>query len=76
MSILRPWLVGVTMVILLLTSLINTFILYRLSLLSAPPPPPPPVMPPLDPPRHAHLPRDQGGWLQLVTRQAELHNSR
>ena len=73
-SILRPWLVGVTMVVLLLTSLINTFILYRLSLLSAPPPPP--VMPPLDPPRHAHLPRDQGGWLQLVTRQAELHNSR
>ena len=74
-SIFRPWLVATIMIILLFTSLINTFILYRLSLLSGSPPPLPPLDdPPLPPP--SALPTDQAGWVRLVTRQAEIHEAR
>ena len=65
-------LVVVVMVVLLITSLINTIVLYRLSRLptdtevemmeSLPPPP-----------DLTSLPSDSPGWLDLVTRQAELH---
>ena len=70
-SIFQPWLMATIMIILLITSVVNTFILYRLSLLSTPPPP----LPPLDD-TPIHLPTDQAGWVELVTRQAEIHEAR
>ena len=72
-SVFRPWLVATIMIILMVTSLINTFILYRLSELSGTPPPLPPIEhTPLPP----DLPTDQEGWVRLVTRQAEIHEAR
>ena len=72
-SVFRPWLVATIMIILMVTSLINTFILYRLSELSSSPPPLPPIE---DTPLPSDLPTDQEGWVRLVTRQAEIHEAR
>ena len=72
-SVFRPRLVATIMIILMVTSLINTFILYRLSELSSSPPPLPPIEPTPLPP---DLPTDQEGWVRLVTRQAEIHEAR
>ena len=72
-SIFRPWLVATIMIILLLTSVVNTFILYRLSQLPGSPPPLPPLE---DTPMPSPLPTDQAGRVRLVTRQAEIHEAR
>jgi len=67
--ITQPLLLYLVMFFLLVTSLINTMVLYRLANMSTSiPPPPVPSLPPL----HA-LPTDQAGWLDLLNKQAKFH---
>jgi len=67
--ITQPLLLYLVMFFLLVTSLINTMVLYRLANMSTSlPPPPVPSFPPLH-----DLPTDQAGWLDLLNKQAKLH---
>jgi len=60
------------MLFLLVTSMINTMVLYRLANMNTSiPPPPVPSLPPLN-----NLPKDQSGWLDLLTKQTRLHSVR
>ena len=68
-------LVSVVMVVLLITSLINTIVLYRLSRLpTGSEPEKMESLPP--PPDLTRPPSDSSGWLELLTRQAEIHSVR
>eukprot|EP00092_Neocalanus_flemingeri_P040003 GFUD01043572.1.p1 GENE.GFUD01043572.1~~GFUD01043572.1.p1 ORF type:complete len:596 (+),score=183.26 GFUD01043572.1:72-1859(+) len=67
----QPLLLYMVMMFLLVTSIINTVVLYRLAYISVPLPPPAPSFPPLP-----SLPTDQAGWLALLARQAEQHSVR
>jgi len=67
----QPLLLYLVMMFLLVTSAINTTVLYRLAHLSPPSPPQPPSFPPLP-----KLPTDQSGWLELLRKQAEQHSLR
>eukprot|EP00090_Calanus_glacialis_P002951 TRINITY_DN12152_c0_g1_i1.p1 TRINITY_DN12152_c0_g1~~TRINITY_DN12152_c0_g1_i1.p1 ORF type:complete len:613 (-),score=240.81 TRINITY_DN12152_c0_g1_i1:371-2209(-) len=71
--ITQPLLLYMVMLFLLVTSVINTAVLYRLASMSPslPPPPAVPFIPPLQ-----TLPTDQAGWLALLSKQAELHSVR
>jgi len=69
--ITQPLLLYMVMMFLLVTSFINTMVLYRLAYISTPLPSPPPDLPPLP-----SLPTDQAGWLDLLAKQAEQHTLR
>jgi len=70
--ITQPLLLYLVMLFLLVTSVINTMVLYRLANMSTSiPPPPVPSPPPLQ-----SLPTDQAGWLALLTKQTQLHSVR
>ena len=73
-QVFQPWLVTTIVIILLTTSVINTFILYRLSVLSSSesvPAPPPSFSAP-----KFRVPKDQEGWMELVLKQSEIHSLR
>jgi len=74
-SLFQPWLIATITIILLITSLINTVILYRLSIISVSLKPPVPVKS-VELPDPISLPTSQSDWLELVTKQFELHQSR
>jgi len=70
--ITQPLLLYLVMLFLLVTSMINTMVLYRLANMNTSiPPPPVPSLPPLN-----NLPKDQSGWLDLLTKQTRLHSVR
>jgi len=70
--ITQPLLLYLVMMFLLVTSVINTMVLYRLANMSTSlTPSPPPSLPAL-----SSLPTDQAGWLALLARQAEQHSVR
>jgi len=70
--VFQPWLITTIVIILLTTSVINTFILYRLSVLSSSgsAPAPTPSFPKFQ------VPKDQEGWMELVVKQSEIHSVR
>ena len=75
----RPWgqhsgLLSIVMVVLILTSLINSLVLYRLSRL--PTESEEVEAGHLAPPSLSRLPSDDPEWVDLVARQAELHSAR
>jgi len=74
-SLFQPWLIATITIILLITSLVNTVILYRLSLISVSLKPPVTVKS-IELPNPLHLPTSQSDWLELVTKQSKLHQSR
>lgn len=70
--ITQPLLLYLVMLFLLVTSVINTMVLYRLANMNTSlPPTPVPSLPPLN-----NLPTDQAGWLKLLTKQTQLHSVR
>jgi len=71
-QVFQPWLITTIVIILLTTSVINTFILYRLSVLSSSgsAPAPTPSFPKFQ------VPKDQEGWMELVVKQSEIHSVR
>ena len=74
-SLLQPWMLAFIIMVMLATSVVNIVIFYRLSLLSVDKSPP--VMSPkFDLPEPLQLPQDQSGWLELVSKQSDLHYSR
>ena len=74
-SLFQPWLIATITIILLITSLVNTVILYRLSLISVSLKPPVTVKS-IELPNPLHLPTSHSDWLELVTKQSKLHQSR